>query len=193
MSNAFVGEIRTFAFGYPPRNTAQCNGQTMQIAQNQALFALIGVTYGGDGRTNFLLPDLRSRVPLHVGQGTGLSNYALGQKAGTESVTLTTQQMPQHTHTFSGAGSVLNAVTDKGMSQVPSAGSQLAKAVDGSSSAAQPLIYFPAGSTNTVPLGGLNVAGTNAIAGGNQPTPILQPYLTLNFCIQLNGIYPSRN
>jgi microcystin-dependent protein len=98
MSQPFLGEIRMFGFNFPPRGWALCNGQILSIAQNTALFALLGTMYGGNGQTTFALPDLRSRVPLHMGQGPGLSSYTLGQAAGSESVTLTTPQLPSHNH-----------------------------------------------------------------------------------------------
>lgn len=190
----YIGSIQIFGFNFAPRGYAACNGQILGIAQNTALFALLGTTYGGNGQTTFQLPDLRSRVPIHMGQGPGLSNYVIGEVAGTESVTITTPQMPMHTHGFSTTGSGLNAVKIKATAQTPLAGSLLARANDGSTTASQPLVYVPAGTAGeTVALGGLTVAGTIAPAGGSQPVPIMQPYLALNFCIALTGIFPSRN
>src|SRR6266480_4308295 len=98
MSEPFLGEIRTFGFNFAPRGWAQCNGQLLSISQNTALFSLLGTTYGGNGQTTFALPDLRSRVPIHQGQGPGLSQYSIGQSAGNESVTLNQSQMPAHIH-----------------------------------------------------------------------------------------------
>src|SRR6266478_4251251 len=111
MSSPFIGEIRMFAGNFAPVGWAFCNGALMAIAENDALFNLIGTTYGGDGQTTFALPDLQSRVPIHMGQGSGLSNYVIGEKAGVESVTLTTNQIPIHTHSLlcvSGGGSASN-------------------------------------------------------------------------------------
>ena len=194
MSNSYLGEIRMFGFGFAPRNTAFCNGQTISVSQNTALFSLLGVTYGGDGRTTFQLPNLQSRTPVHMGQGSGLSNYALGQIGGSESVTLSVQQMPAHTHAFV-SNSSLNVVQIEGATAQASAGSQLARVIDANDTGdALPQIYVPANTAGTnVPLGGLNVAGTNAIQGGNQPHPNIQPYLAINFCINLAGVFPARN
>lgn len=161
-----------FGFNFAPRGWATCDGQLMSIAQNTALFSLLGTTFGGNGQTTFGLPDLRGRVPNHQGQGPGLSSYTMGQMAGVENVTLLTTQIPAHTHTFGAPCS-----TDD-----PNAGS--------------PKNNFPApasssiySSTSNAIMGG----GTTGPAGGTQPHSILQPYLTINFCIALEGIYPSRN
>jgi microcystin-dependent protein len=181
MSEPFIGELRTFGFNFAPVNWALCNGQLMSIAQNTALFSLLGTTYGGDGVSTFALPNLQSRVAIHMGQGQGLSNYTIGQLGGVETVTLTQQQMPQHTHTF-------QASTTKATTQVPAAQSMIAHSDDTSAKASTPAIFIPAASsTNAVNLAGL------APAGGSQPFSIIQPYLTLNVCIALQGIFPSRN
>lgn len=190
----FVGEICILGFTFAPSGYALCNGQIMSIAQNTALFSLLGTTYGGNGTTTFALPDLRGRAPIHVGQGPGLADYAQGQVAGVESATLTSAQLPAHTHSFANNGSALSVITIKATSQIPAAGSQLARTVDGSGVGAQPLIYVPAGTAGaTVALGGLNIAGTIGSTGQNQPVSIMQPYLVLNFSIALQGIFPSRN
>lgn len=173
MSMPFIGEIRICSFNFPPKGWAFCNGQLLPINQNQALFSILGTTYGGDGRVNFALPDLRSRVPLHFGQNTG-QNYVLGQRGGEENVTLNVQQMPAHNHTLrdnnQGANSTLpgNAV--------------LAVAQNNLS-----LYASSPGSSQT--LNGQSL--TNS--GGNQPHTNIQPYLTLNFIIALVGIFPTRN
>ena len=192
MSQVFMAAIIQFAGNFAPRSWAFCQGQTLSIAQNTALFSLLGTTYGGNGQTTFQLPDFRGRVPVGTGQGPGLANVQLGELAGSPSTTLTTGQLPAHTHTFSGASSTLSATTIKATAQAPTAGLLLAKSND-SVGTAVPLIYAPAGSTPTVALGGLNVAGTIGATGSGQPVPIVQPYLGMNFIIAVQGIYPSRN
>ncbi len=196
MSNAYISQIIPFGCNFAPRSMAFCNGQTLPIAQNTALFSLLGTTYGGNGQTTFQLPNLQSRVPVHFGQGAGLSSYALGQAGGTESVTLTTNQLPAHAHTatFNGSTSTLSASGVKATAQVASAGALLGKSIDNAGTTT-PLIYSPAGSATAAALGGLNVAGTVTVnaTGGNLPTTIIQPYLAINFCIVLFGIFPSRN
>jgi microcystin-dependent protein len=190
----FIGSVNIFGFTFAPRGFAFCNGQQMSISQNTALFALITTLYGGDGHTTFALPDLRGRAPIHFGAGGGLATYEQGQVGGRETVTLTTPQMPAHTHDFANNGSALTAIQTKGTTQAPAAGSLLARGVDGSASQTQPQIYVPAGTAGTiVALGGLNVAGTIAASGGGQAVPILSPFLVLNYCIALQGIFPSRN
>jgi microcystin-dependent protein len=170
MTNVFIGEIRIYGFGFAPRGMALCNGQIMQIAQNTALFSLLGTTYGGNGQTTFGLPNLQSRVPLHQGQGPGLSQYVLGEETGTETVTLLQSQMPSHNH--------------------------LANASNNDPTDATPQNNVPA----NIPAGGYAAtANTNmnpsmiGLSGGNQPHANLQPLLVLNFCIALVGIFPSRN
>lgn len=167
MSQPFLAQIQMFSFGFPPRGWAQCNGQLLQIAQNQALFSLLGTTYGGNGVTTFGLPNLQGRTPLHFGQGPGLSNRVLGQTGGIENVTLLTTQIPAHTHTVS-------------------------------ANTAAPTLGTPAG--NLWAQGNYSASGGSAMAagdvgnaGGNQPHPNLSPYLVVNFCIALSGIFPSRN
>jgi microcystin-dependent protein len=172
MSEPFLGMIIQVGFNFPPRGWALCNGQILSIAQNTALFALLGTTYGGNGQTTFALPDLRGRVPIHPGQGPGLSSYDLGQQAGSEAVTLTMNQMPTHTHV-----ATLHASNQPAGDTLPT-GNYLA---DGGA-------YL--GTTNTAMNAG---AVTNGLAGGSQPTTIIQPYLCINFCICLEGIFPSRN
>ncbi len=187
-----LGSVHIFGFQYQPRGYAYCNGQLLNISQNTALYSLLGTIYGGNGVNTFGVPDLRGRVPNGQGQGPSLQNYSIGQAAGTETTTLTLLQMPQHTHTFSGSGS-LNAIQTKGTDQAPDSGSQLARGITKNSTDI-PQIYVPAGTTGTnVPLGGLNVAGTNGITGGSQPFSNMQPYLTLNYCIATQGIFPSRS
>ena len=126
----YIATITTFGFNFAPRGYAQCNGQILAIAQNSALFSLIGTFYGGNGVQNFALPDLRGRVPIHMGQGLGLSNYVIGQPGGAESVTLSIAQMPAHTHAFTGSGGTLTATTTKASAAAPAAGALLGRSDD---------------------------------------------------------------
>jgi microcystin-dependent protein len=166
MAEPFLAEIRIMSFAFAPRGWALCNGQLLPINQNQALFALLGTTFGGDGRVTFALPDLQTRTPVHVGNG-----HALGQKAGEPSHTLSAAELPSHTH-------VARAAADKGTTPAPN-GNILArtKGLSAYSVPATPAALSPA---------------TVANAGGGQPHSNLQPFLTLNFCIALQGIFPSR-
>jgi len=174
MATPFIGQITLFAGNFAPRNWALCNGQLLSIAQNTALFSILGTTYGGDGRTTFGLPDLRGRVPIHPGQGPGLSSYQLGQQAGTENVTLLTNQLPAHSH-------AVNAVANGG-NQASPVGNLPAIESTGTS-----MDYSNATAT------GQMSPGMIASAGGNQPVPVVQPYQCINFIIALQGIFPSRN
>lgn len=173
MSEPFIGEIRIFPYNFAPRGWAYCQGQQMSIAQNTALFSLLGTTYGGNGQTTFGLPDLRGRTIIGQGTGPGLQPYSLGQMAGTESTTLTINQMPAHAHAFQNSASESDA------------DSKL------------PLNNFFAAQTNnfycTTQDGTKMGLQNTAIAGGSQPFSILSPYLTLAPCIALEGIFPSRN
>jgi microcystin-dependent protein len=173
MSEPFLGMIIIVPYNFAPRGWAFCNGQILPIAQNTALFSLLGTTYGGNGQTTFALPDLRGRVPNSSGQGPGLSSYDLGQVGGTESSTLTINQMPGHNHTVTAPASGEDATSSK------PAGNYLGKT-------ASPI--YSATTDNT-----LTAAIPSGNTGGSQPFSLLQPYLTLNFCIALEGIFPSRN
>ena len=196
MASVYLSQIIPFGCNFAPRGLAFCNGQILAIQQNTALFSLLGTTYGGNGTTNFALPNLQSRVPVHFRTGAGLSSYQLGQAGGTETVTLSSGQLPAHSHTatFNGSTSTLSASAVKATAQVAAAGSLLGKSIDNAGTTT-PLIYSPAGSATVAALGGLNVAGTVTVnpAGSSQPVPIIQPYLAINFCIALEGIFPSRN
>jgi microcystin-dependent protein len=172
MSEPFVGEIRMFGFGFVPQGWAQCNGQLLPIAQNAALFSLLGTTYGGDGRTTFALPDMRSRVPVCQGQGPGLSSYAEGQAGGVETVTLAATQMPGHAHPVKASGGAADANQPGGRTLARSAGH----------------IYATESGASTV-----MSADMLGDTGGGQPHDNIQPYLTVNFCIALFGIFPSRS
>jgi len=176
--DAFIGEIRMFAGNYAPRGWAFCHGQLLQVSEYTPLFALLGNTYGGDGRTNFALPDLRGRGPVGTGQGPGLSNYLLGKKGGWETVRLTVNQMPAHSHP---AEATVNASSEEGNSAVPTK-NVWAKTPEGS----------PGYSTtsNTAMGGAVNV--TVGQAGGGQSHENRPPYQVINYIICLQGIFPPR-
>jgi microcystin-dependent protein len=184
MSEPFVGEIKMFAGNFAPRNYALCNGQILPISQNQALFSILGTTYGGNGQSTFALPDMRGRAPIHWGQGTGLSNYILGQFGGVENVTLNVTQMPQHVHTLQVS---VQCNPDDATVGIPT-GNVLAipnSATGGAVNAYTP----PAGGNSN--LGGVNA--TMGISGNSLPHSNQQPYLAVTFIIALFGIFPSRN
>lgn len=169
----FIGQIAFVAFNYAPRGWAECNGQVLPIAPNTALFSLLGTTYGGNGQTTFQLPDMRGRVLVHAGQGPGLSNYVQGQTGGQESVTLTTGQMPAHSHS-------VNAVLAEGNSSSPDGNVPAnTKTLDKEYSSANP-------DTNMKP----QMIG---VSGGNQAHPNIQPFVALKCIIALQGVYPSRD
>jgi microcystin-dependent protein len=170
MSEPFIGQITIFAGNFAPRGWAFCHGQLLPIAQNTALFSLLGTIYGGDGRTTFALPDLRGRAPIHFGQGPGLSNYNLGELGGVESVTLLAAQMPVHTHTLVGANVPANNTAPGGQLMAETR-------EDAYAGAAQPVAMDP------------SAVGA---AGGSQPHENRPPYLAINYIIALVGIYPSR-
>lgn len=172
-SEPFLGEIFMSGFNFPPRGYATCSGQILSIAQNTALFALLGTTFGGNGQTTFALPDFRGRVPVGFGQGPGLTNRDLGEVAGSETVTLINNQMPVHSHT-------MNAVSEAGDVSAP-ANAFLAN------TGALDKEYKGTG-TNVQ----MNPAVIGA-SGGSQPHANMQPYLVVNIYIALEGIFPSRN
>jgi microcystin-dependent protein len=173
LSDPFLGEIRMFGFNFAPRGWATCSGQTMPINQNTALFSLIGTYYGGNGTTTFNPPDLRSRVPLNQGQGPGLSPYTIGQQGGTENTVLQQSNMPAHNHTVS-----------PGANDSPATATRPGGAVLARTTAA---IYATASDGTTM------ANSTTSTNGSNQPFSTVQPYLAINFCIALQGIFPSRN
>jgi microcystin-dependent protein len=178
MANPFLGEIRMFGFNFAPQGWAMCNGQLISLSQNTALFSLLGTTYGGNGTTTFGLPNLQSRVPIHFGQGSGLSNYTLGAFGGVETVTLSVAQTAAHTH-------LVYADGDVGSNNTPNpSGNALATFVAGSN-----IYATAAGFKKAVTMNPLMIAA----AGGGQPHGNIQPFLVLNFCIALFGIFPSRN
>lgn len=187
MSEPFIGQICQFGFNFAPRGWSLCNGQLIGIPQNSALFSLLGTTYGGDGRATFGLPDFQGRGPIHQGQGSGLSPYVMGQKAGAESATLQVGNMPPHSHSAQ-----LNVSSSKATKALAAAGDVFGKPTDIAPSATSiPAIYSPAGSATDVTLGASSI--TIGASGGGQPVGIIQPYLTVSFCIAMEGIFPSRN
>lgn len=174
MADPFVAEIRIFPFNFAPKGWAFCDGQLMPLSQNTALFSLLGTTYGGNGKSNFALPDLQGRAPMHPGQGFGLSLHDLGETGGSETVTLLESEIPSHSHQVNGQASTAN-------------------------------LNDPAGAVMARPFGGGNLYKTPAGAaivqmapeslapsGGDQPHNNMQPYLTINFCIALQGVFPPR-
>jgi microcystin-dependent protein len=167
MAEPFLSEIRIMSFGFPPKGWALCNGQLLPINQNQALFSLLGTTFGGDGRVNFALPDLRARTPIHVGSG-----HTLGERGGEQAHTLSISEIPTHTH-------VLNGTSNNGSAQVPT-GNLLAK---------EPNFFYH--SPDNAPVAMSPSCVTNV--GGSQAHLNMQPFLTLNFAIALQGIFPSPN
>ncbi|MEQ1905402.1 MAG: tail fiber protein [Pirellulaceae bacterium] len=172
MAEPFLGQIQAFGFNFAPQGWATCNGQLLSIAQNTALFALLGTTYGGNGQTTFALPDLRGRSAIHMGQGPGLSNWSIGQSGGAESATLTVGNLPTHNHPFSvscnnGAGG-----NDNPQNNFPSVSNEDVYAT-----------------TQNAQMGPMTT-GNN---GSSQPFSILDPRLTVNFCIALFGIFPPRS
>ncbi len=180
MAEPFLGEIRMVGFNFAPQGWAFCDGQLLPISQNAALFSLLGPAFAGDGRNTFALPDLRGRVPLKMGQGPGLSGYTLGQHGGSEGVSLTSDEMPQHTH-------MVNINNQPGNQKDPT--NQILSVVN-DASGREPTLY-PAYS-NASPTGQLS-SGAVAPAGNSQPHQNLQPYLTVNFIIALQGIFPARS
>jgi len=170
MSEPFLAEIRMVGFNFAPRGWAFCDGQILPINQNQSLYSLLGTTYGGDGRTSFALPDLRGRVPIHVGSSNGHS-HSLGQKSGEETHTLSAAEMPQHTHVLRASMAEANSPdpTNHVLADTPAR------------------IYGQPAALTALR------AGTVLNVGGGQAHENMQPYLAVNFCIALRGLFPSRN
>lgn len=171
----FVAEIRIFPFNFAPKGWAMCDGQILPISQNTALFSLLGTTYGGDGKSTFALPNLQDSAPLHVGgaqPGAGLDLYDLGEASGTDTVTLLQSELPVHTHT------VMAQSIDQGDNRIPGPTLDLANTQVYSSAASPDANLDPSAVTT---------------AGGGQPHTNLMPYLTLNFCIALQGVFPPRS
>ncbi|MCA6098058.1 phage tail protein [Bradyrhizobium australafricanum] len=176
MADPFVAEIRIFPFNFAPKGWAFCSGQILPISQNTALFSLLGVTYGGNGTTNFALPNTQGNAPLAPGQGPGLSLYDLGETIGSPNVTLLQNQIPQHNHP------VNVGTQDTADVQVPSPTRILGKS-------ANAFAYVPGSPAPTLTQMNATMIG---MTGGNLPHNNMQPYLTLNFCIALQGVFPAR-
>jgi len=173
MSDPFVAEMRIFPFNFAPRGWAMCNGQLLPISQNTALFSLLGTMYGGDGKTTFALPNLQGSVPTHQGQGPGLSGYVVGQSGGSETVTLIQTELPAHAHQASGASG--NGPTSP------------ANNTWGTGAGRTPPPTYVNGSPN------VTMGNALSVAGGSQPHNNMQPYLTLNICIAMQGVFPARS
>lgn len=172
MSSPFVAEIRIFPYTFSPTGWATCDGQLLPLSQNTALFSLLGTIYGGNGKSNFALPDMQGSAPMHPGQGPGLSLHDLGESGGSQTVSLLQSEIPAHTHT-------LRASSDPAEVQAPSAARSLARSAPG-------FAYIPGPANTTLAAQGLSSAG------GDQPHNNMMPYLTLRFCIALQGIFPPR-
>jgi microcystin-dependent protein len=172
MADPFIAEIRIFPYGVVPAGWASCNGQLLPIAQNTALYSVLGTTYGGNGTTTFALPDLRGAAPLHPGQGPGLSPRTLGEAGGAESVTLTEGDMPVHSHE-------MRTSIEQGDNTIPSPGAALASSTGG---------FIYAAAANLTPM----AAEALVSEGGSQPHGNLMPYLTASFGIAIQGTYPAR-
>ncbi|HJQ26448.1 MAG TPA: phage tail protein [Blastocatellia bacterium] len=168
----FVAEIRIFPFNFAPKGWAFCDGQILPLSQNTALFSLLGTTYGGDGKSNFALPNMQGNAPMHPGQGPGLSLHDLGETGGSDTVSLLESEIPSHSHAW-------NASNSDGTDQTP-VNELLAGGVGGISMYADPATVITLNDNTVAP------------AGGDQPHNNMQPYLTLNFCIALQGVYPPR-
>ena len=200
----FIGQIMQVAFSYAPVNWSTCAGQILALSQNQALFALLGTTFGGNGTTTFALPNLQSRVMVGVGQGSGLSSYSWGQMGGAEQVSLNISNMPMHSHaaTFAASGGsasavqALTGVLPGSLTGTPAEGSLLANTAPGGPN--QPKIYAPAGSGTAVNLGGVSGGGGTGgsvqvgPAGNSLPFDNRPPYVAVYTNICLFGVFPSR-
>lgn len=174
MADPFVAEIRIFPFNFAPKGWAWCDGQLLPLSQNTALFSLLGTTYGGNGKSNFALPNLQGRAPMHPGQGPGLSLHDLGETGGSETVTLLESEIPAHTHALMAQGAPADTNTPVNHS--------IARVI---------------GATPYLPSSGASLAAMSnqalTPAGGDAPHNNMQPYLTLYFCIALQGVYPPRS
>lgn len=175
MSSPFVAEIRIFPFSFAPKGWAFCDGQLLPLSQNTALFSLLGTTYGGDGKSTFALPDMQGNAPMHPGQGPGLSLHDLGETGGSETVSLLESEIPAHSHT-------IMAAANPALLKLPAPTASLARSQGDNA-------YQSVVNANIIQM------NQNAIAptGGDQPHNNMQPYLTLNFCIALQGIFPPRS
>ncbi len=175
MAEPYIGEIRMFGGNWAPRNWAMCDGQLVNIQDNESLYSLLGTDYGGDGTTNFALPDMRGRLPVHMGHGVGLTNRPIGTRTGTELEFITVEKMPSHDHQF--------CATSQASDSHSLNGKVLGKTPDTDK------FYAPAATDKQINL----IEGTVQPAGGNQPHWNLMPYTCVSFIISLDGIYPPRN
>lgn len=180
MASPFLAEIRCVSFNFPPKGWAFCNGQLLPINQNRALFSLLGTTYGGNGQTNFALPNLRGRTPIHTG-----ASHTLGEAAGTSSVTLTIPQLPGHTHSMQGRAAQASLVGG----DIPTSTKSLGQAVAASGSTPVPVNLYSKKASGQVAMAADSVSTT----GGSQPHTNMMPSLVLNYVIALQGIFPSQN
>jgi microcystin-dependent protein len=190
MADPYLGQIMLVGFNFPPVGWAFCDGQLLPILDNEALFALIGTTYGGDGQTTFGLPDLRGRIPLGPGQAPGRQNYTLGETGGVETVTMTAAQLGSHSHSIDTSAFTAAARCKNGpANQRTPVGNVFANEAAGAT-----MPFSSAAPNGTMNANAVAVNGpiTAATAGGNQPHDNLQPFLTLNFCISLVGIFPPQ-
>jgi microcystin-dependent protein len=172
----YIAQVMTVGFNFAPKGWQLCNGQLLAINQNQALFSILGTTYGGNGTQNFGLPDLRGRAPIHWGTGPGQPDYALGEMGGTQNTTLLSNNLPLHNH-------IMSVYNNAGNKSTPASNVLAKGALIGASNAS---IYSTTANTTMAP-------GTLSANGGSQPFPILQPYLAVNYVIALQGIFPTRN
>lgn len=179
----FIGEVKLFGFNFAPKGYATCQGQILSIAQNTALFSLLGTTYGGNGQTTFALPDLQGRMAIGQGTGPGLPSHSMGEVSGTPSITLLTSNMPPHVHAATGI-TVQVPVSTGGVDQAsPAAGFLADQGTDTYSSVSTANSFY----------GGLQVGGMTSVTGSGMPVGIMNPYLVMNYSIALQGIFPSRN
>lgn len=185
----FIGQITMVGFNYAPQGWALCNGQTLPISQNQALFSLLGTYYGGDGRTTFALPDLRGRAPVHQGQGHG-SHYSMGQQGGREEETMSTPQMPAHNHPIQITEANIEAHVGEGRGE-----SADSKTPDGSllGNPTESIYYKDKGPNVSLSNSAISVEAQSGNTGESQPVSKMQPYTTVNFIIALQGLYPPRS
>jgi len=183
----YLGMISMFGFSFAPRGWAQCNGQIISIAQSSALFSLLGTIYGGNGQTTFALPNLMGRLPMHFGQGPGLSSRSIGEVGGAEATTLATAQMPAHTHPATVTASLFGETA--AATTLNPLGNMLA------APAATNQIYAPpvAADNKQMAPDSIQATATIGVAGGSLPVGIMSPFLAVNFCIAMEGIFPSRN
>ncbi|MGO4773827.1 phage tail protein [Flavobacterium sp. W22_SRS_FK3] len=180
----FIGEIKILGFNFAPRGYMTCQGQILSIAQNTALFSLLGTTYGGNGQTTFGLPDLQGRMPIGQGTGPGLPSHSMGEVSGNTSVNILPSNMPAHVHTLNKLSIKLKASTANADEASP----------DGNFPAtATSSIYSGNGATTGTYTGGVDISGSTDIAGSGIPIEIMNPYLVINYSIAIQGIFPSRN